>query len=110
MTLWKLQEQGLREVFSGSLIISFTEQNYIMQGEYSLTVPYCGGERGAGPFSDLASPEVAPDKTHLRPQEHQRSAGYMDIISFCAPPTKFGLQLGAGRPPKAALEPQDSWP
>lgn len=67
-------------------------------------------ERGVCSFSDLASPEVAPDKTHLRPQEHQRSACYVDIISFCAPPTKFGLQLGAGRPPKSALEPQDSWP
>lgn len=36
MTFWKLQEQGLREVFLGSLIISFTEQSYIKQGEYSL--------------------------------------------------------------------------
>lgn len=44
-------------------------------------------------FSDSASPEVAPDKTHLRPQEHQISALYVDIISFCAPSTKFGLRF-----------------
>lgn len=36
MTFWKLQEQGLREVFLGSLVISLTEQSYISQGEYSL--------------------------------------------------------------------------
>lgn len=67
MTFWKLQEL-LREVFLGSLIISLTEQSYMKQGEYSLCLTVV--ERGAGPFSDLASPEVAPDKTHLRPQEH----------------------------------------
>jgi hypothetical protein len=36
MTVWKLQEQRLREVFLGSLSISFTEQSYRKQGKYSL--------------------------------------------------------------------------
>lgn len=62
-------------------------------------MPYCGGEKGAGPFSDLASPEVAPDKTHLRPQEHQRSACYADTISFCASPYQVWPTARGRQPP-----------
>lgn len=57
----------------------------------------------------LVSPELAPDGIGLRPQEHQRSALFVDIVSiFSLCPPLFNLKVRSG--PQVALESQSPWP